>query len=373
MPAEAAEEQNETILDAVTAAYESLENEDDPAPDPDPSPDTDPEPAADTDTDPVEPVPGDEPEPEVTTDDEPVPVEDADPEPAPIENAAPEHWAAEDREMYAKQTPEAQAWLTKRHAEMESHFTQQTQENSNIIKEYEPVRAIMSPFRTAMANIGLSESDVIRRWAAAENSLNTNPIGAIKQLAATYGVNLSQLNESQPKGADPYFDGNEQQDNPKVTALQNDVTALTNTIQNDRLSQANQQIDAFKSTMDDAGNAKYPYFDELVADITQLAAVARQSGQQVSLNDLYEKAVWANTTTRDKLLTSQRNAEAETTKARVAQQTRLKKEKAERAKVASKSIRPSTEVAASGGGANNKNSTLRQDIEAAYDKASGNI
>ena len=374
LPEQAAEEDTtESILDSVTAAYESLD-EDDPAPDPEPSPDDDP--THDPDDDPDNPKPDEDPDPKPDEDPDPDPKPDEDPDPDPdpeVVSEAPEHWAADDKAMFDAQSPEAKAWLLKRHNEMESHFTKQTQENADLVRDYEPVRAIMSPFKNSMTQMGLSESDVIRRWAAAENSLNTNPVSAIKQLAAVYKVDLSQLNGSQPSGADPYFEGQEQTDNPEVTALRTELDGIKTSMQTDALIRANQQIVDFKTTKDGDGNLKYPFFDELAGDITQLAEAAQNAGQQINLSEIYERAVWANPTTREKLQTSQREAEADANKAKAAEQTRLKKEKAAKAKAASKSVRPSTEVGAAGGGAENKNSTLRQDVEAAYEKAEDKI
>lgn len=378
MPAQAAaaENESESILDTVTQAYEALEAADD---------ETD---ASDTDTTTTESV-GDE---EIATDTtiegdaEEVSADagsddtlaaDTDTSAGDDETAstttAPEHWSDDDKTMFAAQTPQAQEYLLRRHSEMEADYTRKTQENAEIINEYEPVKAIMTPFKQSMAAMGLTEADVIRRWAAAESSLNSNPVAAIKQLAQVYKVDLTQLNGSQPEGADPYFNGNEQTEDPRVTELSQTVQSMASTMQNEALTRANQQIDAFKNTKTDDGVPRYPHFDELKPAITQLAQMKRQVGEAIDLVELYETAVWANPTTRQKLLDSQHTAESEAAKAKEAERLRLQKEKAAKAKAAASSVRSSTDVGAAPGGVDNKNSTLRQDVEAAYERASDTI
>ena len=64
-------------------------------------------------------------------------------------------------------------------------------------------------------------------------------------------------------------------------------------------------ISQFKSEMDIHGKPKHPYFDELESDMAQLAQVDIASGKAPDLSELYEKAMWSNSTVRSKLLQSQ--------------------------------------------------------------------
>jgi hypothetical protein len=298
---------------------------------------------------------------------------DSDTESGAKTTEAPEHWTDDDKTMFAAQTPEAREFIRRRHDEMEADYTRKTQENSGLAKEYEPVDAIMAPFSQHMAQIGISKAEVIRRWAATENNLNIDPVGAIKQLATFYKVDLSQLSASQPEGADAYFNGgDEHQDDPRVTKLETTVNTLQSSIANDALSRANQQIEGFKTAKNDKGDLIRPHFDELIADITQMVAIKRQAGQAIDLESIYDQAVWANPTTRAKLQTSQQTADETDRKKKELADAAKKKEKADKAKVASKSVKSSKEVGATGGGADNKNSTVGQDVRAAYETLENN-
>jgi len=284
----------------------------------------------------------------------------------------PDHWAEKDKEMFSKQSPEAQEFLLRRHKEMEGHLTQKSQETAEFTKTYEPVAQVMAPFKAAMQQANLTEGQVIQRWAAAENMLNTRPENAIKQLAQTYKVDLVALAGSQSQGSDSYQTDNGSnengQTNPVIEQLQQQVSTLSQSVMTQAQQEAVNKIEAFAKEADDQGNLKRPFFEELEGDIAQIAAVARTQGKPIDLQTFYEQAVWSNPSTREKQLSSQRQAEDAKKKDQDRQRAENKRKKANKAKRASSTVKPSTDVNSSGGGDGNKNASLGQDVAAAFEK-----
>ena len=285
---------------------------------------------------------------------------------------APDHWTDADKEMFSKQTPEAREFLMRRHKEMEAGFTQKTQETAEFTKTYEPVAQVMAPFKEAMQQAGLTEGQVIQRWAAAENMLNTQPENAIKALAQTYKVDLVALAGSQGQGSDPYQMDNGSnengQTNPVIEQLQQQVSTLSQSFLTQAQTEAVNKIEAFAKEADDQGNLKRPFFEELEGDIAQIAAVARSQGKPIDLQAFYDQAAWSNPSTREKLLSSQRQAEEANKKEQERKRAEEKRKKAAKAKRASSTVKPSTDANTSGGGDGNKNASLGMDVSAAYDQ-----
>lgn len=292
--------------------------------------------------------------------------------------SVPEHWSDSDKEMFNNQTTEAREFLLRRHKEMEGYLTQQTQQNKERLNEYESISEIMAPFQESLKSEGISNSEAIRRWAVAENMLNTQPEHAIKALADAYKVDLVALVGSQSGSSDntSYTNQGGEEDNnisnsPAFKQLQSDVQEMRQSAMTQAHNDAQQRVADFAKATDDGGNLKHPYFEELEADIAVLAAVKRSQGvspENIDLHDLYEQAVWANKSTREKMQASQRQAEADARKAEDKKRADQKREKAEKAKKASSTVKPSTDVNASGGGKDNKNASVIQDARAAYEQ-----
>ena len=263
----------------------------------------------------------------------------------------------------------------RRHKEMEGHFTKQTQENAEAIRSYEHISQVMAPFKQAMAQAGLNEGQVIQRWAAAENMLNTNPQQGIKQLAQMYKVDLVALAGSQDDGSDSYDTAQTASNQPsqEFVNLQNEVSGMRQSMQTQAQTDSANLISKFVSEKDSEGNLLRPYFEELEGDIAQLATAKRATGQSIDLQELYEQASWSNPSTREKLQSSQQSAEATQRKAQEKKRADAKRSKASKAKKAASTVRSSTDVNAGGGGADNKNASLGADVAAAYDKAAGDL
>lgn len=275
---------------------------------------------------------------------------------------APAHWPAADREMFAKQPPEAQKWLLGRHKAMEADYTKKTQELTSVRRMKEVLDEVFAPFREQMHLNGIDEVTAIRQLVGAHQFLQRDPAGGIKHLADKYGIELKSLIDG-AAAADPAGES------PTVKALRTQVEQLTGQLKQFTGAQTEQQMHArlnevtqFAEEKDDQGNLKRPHFDDVAKDVARLIKAAKSDGETLSLQDAYDQAVYANPQTRQKVLAAQ---DAQ----RRAKEEAERKAKADAAKKAAFDVKG--EGAAAAVAANNN--SLRADLEAAFGAAEGRV
>jgi len=115
----------------------------------------------------------------------------------------------------------------------------------------------------------------------------------------------------------------------RLSALETDYNTRVANERQAQMNEINRQIADFANTQGADGNLLHPYFAEVEQDMAILAQLDRAQGGTPQLQDLYDRAVWARPSTREKLLGSQRDAEAK----RAAEERKAKAEAAKRAAV----------------------------------------
>jgi hypothetical protein len=277
--------------------------------------------------------------------------------------AAPANWPEASKAMFAKAPPEQQKFLLERHKDMEADYTKKTQDLAAQRKEYETIDKIFAPHETKMREQGFTKSSMVQAWANVELNL-MNPatrlntisriIGAYKipadQIAATLGLtrpagqNGTQQTQQQPAAQEPW--------RQELGEIKQRLDAEDRARQETRANQLNTEILNFRGEKDEKGTTLHPHFDDVEQTMVKLVAAAQARGEPIpSIKELYEDAVWANPSTRTKML-EERTA-TETAKTESAQQEAQRKEreaaraKAEQAKRASKSVTGSPGAGAS--------------------------
>lgn len=128
-------------------------------------------------------------------------------------------------------------------------------------------------------------------------------------------------------------------------------------------------IDSFKDAKDASGNLLHPHFSAVEDQMTRLAVAARASGTPVpSLDELYDQAVWANTSTRQAMFEAQRAADEAQRKAADAERAKEARAKAERAKRAASSVTGSPSLGQPGGRSVNGEASIRDSLLAAFEE-----
>lgn len=266
---------------------------------PEPTPDPAAAPAAD-----VQPPTADRPRNErgqfikadgsVDPDQSPVKVPDADPavanvpEPSKAPRQMPNYWSAEVKAEVTKLSPAAQEAVFKRLEETDKAGTQWSEEKKTLLGHFEPVRGISEKHK-------VHPGEVIKRLADANDFLERDAPSAIAWLAKAYNVDLSKLAANPPAASPP----SQPQADPVVAQLQSKVSQFEQRFEAEEQSKINGTISAFASA------PGHEHFETVKADVGYLLLAAAQSGKELTLDQAYEQAVWANADTRAKLIAAQ--------------------------------------------------------------------
>jgi len=135
-----------------------------------------------------------------------------------------------------------------------------------------------------------------------------------QSLAKQYGVDLS--------GITPTENGQQQFD-PTIRALQDELHNIKQVIQSGNQQQIEQERAKIQNEVNTfAADPKHPYFDEVSEDIITML----KSG--ASLQDAYDKAIWANPVTRQKEISRIQTEQQESLKQKAIAEAAAKKKAA---------------------------------------------
>lgn len=239
---------------------------------------------------------------------------------------APTRWTAEQKEAFAELPTEAQEIVLDRHKEIEGDYTKKTQELAEQRKQYDPVKQVFDKWGNVLNQMGMPVENVVENLINADytfrNGTNAQKQELLQKIVNDYAIDLDEEHSD----ADP-----------QIAALQQQVSALTNTITTGQqqqeqagLSAAQSAIESFKAEKTDEGTPKFPHFDTLQPSILLLV----QSGQagtgdyQSQLESAYDQALWMNTETRKERLSSEQSRSKKETIKRQTKATAKAKKKA---------------------------------------------
>ncbi len=272
-------------------------------------------------------------------------IDAGDPPPQVAETApeVPAHWSQADKELIAALPKEHQGKVVERYKAIEAGYAPKLQRAAQIEQEYRGAMEIFEPHMRGLRQAGKTPSDIIRGWHSIERDLTqgreyaarggVNDMGAqhVARMIAAYNIDPARvaalLRGEQPEGnmgaaAQPptaipqqflqAFNSLEQRVNQREAEEQARMAAERAA----KEGAVTSQMETFISEKDETGQLKHPFFSELERDMTMLAQTMLSQGIQPTIADLYERAVYANPTTRSKLLAAnqaqeQRKAAAE--------------------------------------------------------------
>ncbi len=225
--------------------------------------------------------------------------------------SAPRSWPKDMAEKFGALPPEVQSYVTQREAESHKAISTLGQQ----VKSLEPVQRVLAENRATFERNGTSYEQGLSALIAAQNALDQSPENGLAYLAKTYNVDLRALaakvhgNQTDNNGFSP---------DPEVLQLRNQLANLERQIQYDRSQQTAQQRVAteqreaqvrssFESQIDTFAKDKADFYD-LAPDILPMLAVIQKSDPGLSaeqvLTQAYDRATWANPTTREVRLNS---------------------------------------------------------------------
>lgn len=242
--------------------------------------------------------------------------EDAPEELPPIK--APEHWSAEDKEVFSGLDRNGQEFLLRRHKDMESAYNEKYEQIASVRKAFDPYRKHLQ---------GIDEGQAVSYLLNTYFALRSNPKEGVKWLAGQLGVDLEsqQTANSDDEYLDPAVKQLRQELQETKTRLQQFEQYGQKQIQDKAL----EAIQEFQSQKDEAGNLKYPHFN----DVQEAMVPFVQGG--ASLEDAYERAIWTVPQFRDSEI-ARRQEEATAKAKKEAEEAR--KAKAAKAKKAGRAV-----------------------------------
>jgi len=211
------------------------------------------------------------------------PVSDAGPtseQPAELSNALqpPTSWSAEAKAEWSKLSPALQQAVSKREGEMSSGAQKWSEER----RQYDEM---LTPVRAAAQRAGVDEREGLQKLIAANDFLERDPENAIRWLAQAYNVDLSKPPSQQPQ---PRPDS-------AVNQLYQRIAQLEGHINSREEGELQQTISAF------ASEPGHEHFEAVRPFMGHLLS----TGQATSMQDAYDKAIWATPEIRTQLIAGQ--------------------------------------------------------------------
>ena len=207
---------------------------------------------------------------------------------APVVRQAPKSWPKEKHEVWGKMAPEAQEFYELREKQMLDGI-EQYKGDAGFGKA---MREVTQPYKAFITSQGADEPKAVQFLLNAHYRLSTATPEQRNQyfahLAKSYGVDLGTVAKTGET---------QQQVDPHVQALTQKVDSLQSSLtQREQHALAEAQVKVAKEVEAFASDPKHVYFDECADDIVALINAGH------TLDEAYDKAVYANPVTRAKEL-----------------------------------------------------------------------
>lgn len=206
--------------------------------------------------------PGQQPEVKVT-----------DPKPQ-IAAEAPAHWTPEQKATFAKLDPAGQKFLLDRYKDTEAAFTRKSQELSETAKIADSVRSLFTDQdRQRLAISGTDEVGFVRQLKGLYDFARSDPASYVRWAMQQFGVTPDKLGFSPATGSDTSDPEQQQRQQAEITpqTVQQLVQQGISQFQTEqRRTELQNQVTAFKAQTDETGAPKYPHFDRVRGVMSRL-------------------------------------------------------------------------------------------------------
>lgn len=246
----------------------------------------------------------------------------------------PKTWSDDEKATWGDLSRKAQETILRREAAIERDLSERD-------RDLAPLRDVLAPYREKHARMGLPQAEAVHRLLNWQEAIERNPDAAFRALMQSVGYDPNRLfNPPQAQDVPAYI--------PEVAALKAEVDSLKQSAETREMQATAATIDAFAKD--------HPHFDAVRMDMGRLI----KADPALTLQDAYDRAIWAVPTVREKLLAEARAKEAET-------QRKASAEQAARSRRAATSVKDS--APGRGAPASTSGGSLRADLERAWDEA----
>jgi len=217
---------------------------------------------------------------------------------AALPPSAPATWSATAKAEWAKLPPAIQQEVLKREGDVSKGFA----ERAEAVKAYEAIERTIGDRKSRMlAQYGSVEAglnDLLR----ASDFAAADPVGFVRWFAQQRGVDLAKLLPA-TSPAEPSASSDDGWVDPRLAQVQQELKAVTQSIAQREAAEREQlmaQLHAMVETFKASGKA--PHFEDVRQDMASLARIR----PELTIDQLYERSVYANPTTRERVLAEQR-------------------------------------------------------------------
>jgi hypothetical protein len=195
---------------------------------------------------------------------------------------APVSWSAEQKAKWSALPPDTREYILQRDRESHDAISRAGQQ----IKAYEPIGKVIEQYGHVFAKNGLQPHDGIARMMAVNEMLETNPRAAIAEIAKAYGVNLQGTSDEQ----------NATPESPRIAELEARLARqeahLTAQMRQRQEAEANELAREIADFAKDK-----PHFES----VRKVMAGLMNSGAAETMQDAYDRAIYADPTIRQSL------------------------------------------------------------------------
>jgi hypothetical protein len=231
-----------------------------------------------------------------------------------IVSTAPKSWPKEMHDHWSKMPKETQDYWVVREKQMLDGL-EQYKGDAGFARQ---IKETLNPYMATINALGVDAPTAIRSLLNADHQLRVGSPSQKAQyfqhLAKQYGVDIGGM--ARQDDGQPAVD-------PRLQQLQDELYGLKQVIQTGNQQQLDEQRNKIQNEVNSfASDPKHPYFDEVSEEIVALL----KNG--ATLEDAYEKAVWANPVTRQKEMSRVQTEQQAALKAKVIAEAEAKKKAA---------------------------------------------
>jgi len=259
-------------------------------------------------------------------------------------NQVPEHWSADDKATFAKLPAEGQAFLLKRHGDMEAEFTRKSQASAGAVQFTQALAPVFNDPQIAQSlkQAGVHPVQAIQEWAT-WHKMGTSPrqedkfhllVGLSQRMGLDPARIFSALSNQSP--SNPMNLSEEDLKDPAVKFIadhlgktSSELAAIKGELQRRDQQEhqaraeygvrsARQGIDGFADEKSKDGRPLRPYFDAVLPYIIDLF----KANPNRSMAETYDAACWAHPEVRKHMLAAEsyrQQSKTDISRARIAQ------------------------------------------------------
>ena len=238
---------------------------------------------------------------------------------------APARWTKEEKEEFEALDPGIQRILLNRNKGLEGAYTKQMQQIAQERQRYNGIEQALAPHRQSWNGTGWDDATALKNIMGYWQHAQSNPMEFIEQFAQARGLDLASHFAPSTEEILAYLNQGEEAGDIPQAGMHPDVARQMETLKNEtqqlrqQLQQqqgyisnteqqrmqatraaASRELEEFQSAVDENGNPKYEFLDDLRSDMAQLLG----NGLAQDLSEAYDKAMWMRPDIRQKVTES---------------------------------------------------------------------